>query len=315
MSRSVAKLYYGNPSLWSAVVRMTIVEKGYGPDEIEFKLVDLAAADNYKPEYLLINPFATVPALVVPLEKSLAPEMDVKYKALTDSKPIVEFLDKSRSALSHTHTTSSAPAPVLTPATISHLSTCNKIIELVRGEPSAALLRTSARTEAEILAIAQSPWAATVRNRHAGLKKALTDEEAFIPKKALPTLEARLPPLEAFVQAFDAVLVDPSSRTLEQKHSIESHLGQSAIAWDDTLPKVLAALEREIVGPLALGDYVSLADMYLAAWVTRLVVICSGDGTPEAASKIPGAGPKLRAFWQAIIERRSWKEVYGDRLF
>lgn len=55
--------------------------------------------------------------------------------------------------------------------------------------------------------------------------------------------------------------------------------------------------------------------MFLAAWVTRFVSLSGGDGTPAGVDKIPGVGPKVKAFWEAIIERPSWKSVYGTRVF
>lgn len=315
MAHAVAKLYYGATSFWSAVVRMTVVEKGYGDDEVDFRLVDLSAGDNYKPEYLFINPFATVPALVVPLEKSIGPDMEVKYKALTDSKPIVEFLDKSRSILSSTNTTSAAPAPVLTPATISHLNTSAKIIDTVRGQPSIAAYTWSARSERELLAKANGPLGAMIRVRFAKLQKLLTDEESFVPQKALAALQERIPRVAAAAKAVEAVLVDPSNRTPEQQAAIDAHLAESTTVWTDGLSQQLAVFEQEVVGPLCLGDQVSLADMYLAAWVTRLVSLSGGDGSPKGITKIPGVGPKVTAFWETIIERPSWKAVYGEKLF
>ena len=53
-----------------------------------------------------------VPMLVVPLEKTLsAPDVGVKYKALTETKKIIEFLDKSCTVISKMKTMSHAPAP------------------------------------------------------------------------------------------------------------------------------------------------------------------------------------------------------------
>ncbi|KAF9517629.1 hypothetical protein BS47DRAFT_468095 [Hydnum rufescens UP504] len=112
-SRRIPKavLYCFPTSVWCSVVYLALHEKGFGCDEIEIRTVDLLQGENLAPSYLRINPKATVPSLVVPLEKSLAPDCEVRFKAINDAKSIVEFLDKSRSAISKTHTTSSAPAP------------------------------------------------------------------------------------------------------------------------------------------------------------------------------------------------------------
>lgn len=47
-----------------------------------------AKGENYDADFLRINPFGTVPTLVVPLEKNLH-DTEAKYKAITDSRPIV----------------------------------------------------------------------------------------------------------------------------------------------------------------------------------------------------------------------------------
>lgn len=319
MPQPVAKLYYGSTSVWSSVVRLTIVEKGYGADEIEFKLVNMVAGDNYKPEYLRINPFGTVPALVVPLEPSLAPGADeVKYKTLTDSKPIVEFLDKSRGPLSKSHTTSTAPRPMLTPATPSLLAVADRIIEIVREQPDITRLGLAARSEEALLAKAQTPMATTAAARVVGCKHLLSAEaEGEVPAKVLPALHARLATYGPAVSAYEAVRISPTERTSEQHATVGDYITASRSLWEDVdgLPKHLAALEREIVGPLCLGDQPSIADVYLAPWITRLVFLSQGNGTPAGIDAVPGVGPKVKAFWEAFIQRPSWIHVFGKGIF
>ena len=62
----------------------------------------------------------------------------LRLEASSDSitQAILEFLDKSRSAQSHTNTTSNAPAPSLAPATISFNSTSEIIIGALHQEGS-----------------------------------------------------------------------------------------------------------------------------------------------------------------------------------
>ncbi|KAH7104152.1 hypothetical protein BKA62DRAFT_767912 [Auriculariales sp. MPI-PUGE-AT-0066] len=314
MSIAKAKLYYGTTSGYSAVARLTIAEKGYGDDEIEWKEVDMAAAENYNPAYLRINPFGTVPALVIPLEKTLH-DSEVKYKALTDSRPIVEFLDKSRSVRSKTHTTSEAPAPVLMPATISHLDTSNRIIDAMNN-PWMGVYSFACRTEDALEKFAGSIGGARVQGRYEGLLRAIREQDEIgLPPKVVPTLEARRDNYFEIVKAMEAIRLAKATRTPEQQAVIDNYIAKSDAHWTESLPKQLAIFEKEIVGPFSLGDQVSIADVYLAVYITRLVVILGGDGTPGSVAKVPGVGPKLTAFWEAFIQRPSWQKVYGKQPF
>jgi len=129
-----ATLYHYPGSVWCAVVRLAFEEKGYAPDEVDLRVVDLAKGENYDPTFLRLNSTATVPTLLVPYDDSLASGLEGRYKSLTDTKTIVEFLDKSRTVNSRTHTISSAPAPTLTPATIAATMTCKIIVDILHSE-------------------------------------------------------------------------------------------------------------------------------------------------------------------------------------
>lgn len=52
-------------------------------------------AENFSPSYLRINSNATVPSLVVPLLETTGAQVDTKFRALTDSKAVLEFLGAS----------------------------------------------------------------------------------------------------------------------------------------------------------------------------------------------------------------------------
>ncbi len=54
-------LYHGDTSVCAAKVRLTLIEKGLAWDG---RLLDLNAGDQFKSEYLLLNPHAVVPTLV-----------------------------------------------------------------------------------------------------------------------------------------------------------------------------------------------------------------------------------------------------------
>lgn len=128
-----------------------------------------------------------------------------------------------------------------------------RIIDTVRGEPSIGAFTQSARSESELLAKAKGPLGATVVARYTKLQEVLSSDEAFVPKKALPTLQERLPRIEAVAKAIQAVQLEPASRTSEQQAAIDALLAKTVKIWDDELPKLLAVFEKEIVGPLCLG--------------------------------------------------------------
>jgi glutathione S-transferase len=93
------------------------------------------------------------------------------------------------------------------------------------------------------------------------------------------------------------------------------------------LPKALAAIESSMVGPYMLGDQLSLADLHVGVWLTRLVHLAAGEAGkdpklwPELLATLAGpvgadfkAGPKLTAFWAEIIARDGFKKVYAAGL-
>jgi hypothetical protein len=64
----------------------------------------------------------------------------------------------------------------------------------------------------------------------------------------------------------------------------------------------------------------SLADVHLAAYLTRLVALCGGDGTPDGIKTVgkQGAfpvGEKVAQFWATLLERESWQRIWGKGIF
>lgn len=129
-------------------------------------------------------------------------------------------------------------------------------------------------------------------------------------------------------------------------------------AWEVDLKVALTQLSNEMIGPFALGMLVlhlcspvhnssdslgsqfSIADLHLAGWLTRVVMLVGGtkDDNGETivvkleeyigggfmilrdfpADQIrPGNGKqtKIGAFWDATRERPGWKKVYADGLY
>lgn len=99
------------------------------------------------------------------------------------------------------------------------------------------------------------------------------------------------------------------------------------LRWEVSIPKAFATIESSMVGPYMLGDQLSLADLHVGAWLTRLVHLASdgagADATnwPDLLAKLStraGAdfkvGPKITAFWTEIIGRDAFKKVYAQGL-
>jgi hypothetical protein len=91
------------------------------------------------------------------------------------------------------------------------------------------------------------------------------------------------------------------------------------------------------------GDQLSLADMHLGAWCTRLLFVSGAPSPPPSAQTTPKAedlpeaeyigfknledsirshtgdqgfllGAKVRSFFNLLKDRESWRQVYADGL-
>ncbi|KAI1797928.1 hypothetical protein LXA43DRAFT_982656 [Ganoderma leucocontextum] len=347
-----AALYYSSQSIWASVPLLALEEKGYGNDEIDLKQVDISKGENFEPTYLRLNPAGTVPTLVVPLDKTLSLEIESRYKALQDTKSIVDFLDKSRSAQSRTHTTSSAPSPSLAPATIAFNAASNQIIDLLHcqiADPN-ALFYMNARSESELRSLAKQliPF---LMSRRDTLSRLLTESDTGtiqVSEKTKSFWQVKKIATDKFLQVFKQAEKNSADLAGEELERREEYLESSRAAWTG-LKGVLATLNTEIFGPYTLGDQLSVADLHLAAWIARIAFLCgatvSEDGTTvlgkieahvgddftlpkefsvaEARRRagLPATNiesserqSKLAAFWDAMRERPSWKKVYGEGL-
>ncbi|KAF8525149.1 hypothetical protein BU17DRAFT_41979 [Hysterangium stoloniferum] len=325
-----AILYYNPHSVWSSagMYVFLIEEKGYGIDELELKTVDLKSGENFAPAYLRINPHGTVPTLVVPLEKTLGTGIPNKYRALSDTKLILEFLDKSRSAASRTHTTSLAPAPALAPATISLAEIYNKIISLLHSS-SIDFINTEAVTPEELAAKARGPRAAYIKERQAALEKyRMSQEGQDAPDIFKRVWEKHLAENSFIIRVYEAADKPSSELNALQLEEREAFFRRSIQVWT-TVNDILARVEAEMVGPYVLGDQLALVDLHLGAWLSRLFYVSAaepealGDTMKSAFSNLEkmqghtddralNLGPKIRDFWHTLKQRDSWHKVYDE---
>jgi len=298
-----------------------------------------------------------VPTLVVPLEKTLAPELENRYKAITDSIAIVEFLDKSRSATSRTRSTSSAPAPALAPATVALLDPSKRIIELVHGDaasPNIAFYMSS--LDDASLKSAGPSLGSYYASRREALVRCLEDNEKAVVKVSEKTKrywEEKLQSTSELKSVFGEAEKAKEELGLEGQTRRDEHLSKSKVFWETMVKRTLVTIDTEMIGPFALGDQLSIADLHLGVYIARLVHLSGGDASnagDEAVAKLeakiggqefakeflvlavdsekqatPTGGTgladtarkqsKLAAFWDAMKERPSWQKVYEDGLF
>jgi len=346
-----ASLYYYPKSIWCSVVLLALEEKGYGDDEIDLKMVDLSKGENYLTSYLRINPKATVPTLVVPLETTLSPDIESRYKAIQDTKAIVEFLDKSRSTQSRTHTTSNAPSPSLTPATIAFSAASNKLIGLLHSETANPnlLLYLNARDDASLRALA-SERLGMLQARRDTLQRLIDDNaraEVRVSEKTRQLWEAKKVETEQLLDVYADAEKDAGALDGQAAKKREEYFALAKEAWK-SLREVFPPLLQEMIGPYVLGDQLSIADLHLAAWLARLGKLSGAEVSDDGSTLVRkleehiGDGfslPKdfsvaearrragvvtdtesterqsrLAAFWDAVRERGSFKKVYADGL-
>jgi len=347
-----AALYYYKHSVWASAPLLALEEKGYGADEVDLKEVDLSKGENFAPAYLRLNPHATVPTLVVPLQNTLNSEIESRYKAIQDSKSIVEFLDKSRSPQSRTHTTSSAPAPALTPATIAFNATSNKVIDLLHSEAADpnAFVYFNARDDAALRELSAGLLPLLNAKKDA-LTKLIQENEAaevHVSEKTMKFWEMKRLASDGILAVIQHGELPTEQLDGESQAKRAEYFRVAKSAWGG-LGDVLMQLHKEIIGPFALGDQLSLADLHLAAWLARIAKLAgaaaSDDGdtvTKKLEAHIGGAfklpddfsvaearrraglpagtaqptdrQSRVAAFWDAMKERSSWKKVYADGL-
>ncbi|CAE6395776.1 unnamed protein product [Rhizoctonia solani] len=311
-----AVLYTFNLSVWAAAAEWAVQEKGYGEDELEFRTVDVVKGESFAPSFLRINPKGTIPTLVAPLSNTLDAASETKYRALTDTVSVLDFLDKSRSNLSKTHTTSQKPAPVLSPATVEASGLSTTLINLVHSpEVDPNFLMITTKDEGELAEKSAGFVGKTfVLGRAKAMEEYLATED-LIPKikKILEEKKAQQAPL---VRLFSG------QASKEEK---EGYFAKSKGAWEVSLPKALATLEDSIVGPYTLGDQLSLADLHVGVWLARIVMLAAGEEAAKDLKKLPEllstlakpinsaefkVGPKVTKFWNEIIARDGFKKVY-----
>lgn len=77
-------------------------------------------------------------------------------------------------------------------------------------------------------------------------------------------------------------------------------------------------------GPYLLGGQLSLVDLHVGAWLARILAVSEGlagngaKGLEALQSMVAqdggNVGPRVKAYWEALMGRPSFQEVYKDGL-
>lgn len=170
----------------------------------------------------------------------------------------MEFLDKSRSSLSRTHTTSTAPAPALTPATIAGTNIAKTIVyDIIHSDEASPgkLKFYDARDEAGLKKLKQAVLP-MLQGRAEALRKHIADGESGavqVSEKTKQFWASKLAWIEPIAKVLEAADTPTESLSESEKEERAAFFKVAKQAWETDLPNVLAKLTKEIVGPFALG--------------------------------------------------------------
>ncbi|BGP15734.1 hypothetical protein JCM10213_007971 [Rhodosporidiobolus nylandii] len=299
-----ATLYAFSPgSVWSAPAVLTAKEKGYKPEELEYRTVDLPKGENFSPAFLRINPEGHVPVLVVPYAHTVEDGIQTKFKAICGSVAVTEFLDTA-TLRSSTH-----PAPSLSPATVERASRQKEILEFIhKADVDPNMLMLSCRDEAEGKQKLEGMAGGFLKGR----------------QEALERYAAEVGDSDSKLKEFYAKKIAENAGLLKSYEGAgaAADLHKSSTALWKSIAKTLSVLESKFEpnAVFLVGDEISLADIHVGAWLARILAVSGAQSIsdiPAALRKLEenlpeGAkvGPKVSKFAEALFERDSFKEVY-----
>ena len=181
----------------------------------------------------------------------------------------MEFLDKSRSAQSRTHTTSTAPSPSLAPATIAFSIVSNQIVDLLhsQGADPNALFYMNARSEGELKDLAQKllPF---VSGRRETLSKLLADSEngtVQASEKTKAFWQVKLIATEKFAQVYQDADKSESELSEPARQARQEYFKSAKAAWI-ALKDALTVLNKEVIGPFVLGMSSTMRYRWPVSW-------------------------------------------------
>ena len=159
--------------------------------------------------------------------------------------------------MSHTHTTSAAPAPALSPATIALSSTAKSIIALVHSSPASPelLFYFNARDSAALKKVSPSV-SGFLKGRKRALERSLSENEGNeirVSEKTKKFWLEKKNATEDLLVALDESDKSESELSEAGKQAREEYFEKTKAAWEVGLALVLTKLSKELIGPFALG--------------------------------------------------------------
>ncbi len=159
--------------------------------------------------------------------------------------------------MSHTHTTSAAPAPALSPATIELSAMAKSITALVHSSPaSPELLFYFNAGDSVTLKTVSPSVSAFLNGRKGALERYLAEDEANeirVSEKTKMFWLEKKNATEELLAALDEADKNESDLSEDGKKAREEYFEKTKAAWEVGLAIVLTKLSKELVGPFALG--------------------------------------------------------------
>jgi hypothetical protein len=189
----------------------------------------------------------------------------------------VEFLDKMRSPLSHTHSKSSAPAPALAPATIAFMTASNEIIGQLlhsdQGDPD-NLLYYSATDDAKLCALAERlvPF---LGGRDRALAQYISDAESGatrVSEKVKAFWDSKKEETSTLLQVFSKAHISRDTLDDQARQQREMYLTTVREVWNVRLKSLFQSLTKDMLGPYILGTSTSQVTFF-ALFENRRVFI------------------------------------------
>lgn len=213
-----------------------------------------------------------------------------------------------------------------------------------------ALLYMNARDNASLRELAQARLP-MIKARCDALNELLADNEAAkirVSEKTRQFWQLKKLATEKFLEVYAVAETPADALDGAAREKREIYFKNGIETWGE-LKHILLQLNQEIIGPYVLGDQLSLADLHLAAWLARLVMLSGGSISDDGNTAIgkleahitdgfslqkdlsvaearrraglPIPDPetserqnRLAAFWDTIKERPSFKKVYTEGL-
>ena len=159
--------------------------------------------------------------------------------------------------MSHTHTTSAAPAPALSPATVALSAMAKSIITLVHSPPASpeSLFYFNARDSATLKTVSPSV-SAFLKGRKGALERYLAENETSeirVSEKTKRYWQEKKNATEELLATLGEADKSESDLSEGGKKAREEYFEKSKATWEIGLALVLTSLSKELVGPFALG--------------------------------------------------------------